>query len=102
MPDRERQAHFAAQAEAIETRIASLLATKATVEVGRRTLEAVARNIDALAWSGEGLLREELPAWHTAYSAALLAARSSKGGTQAVSSLRDIHARIFAKLRPKG
>lgn len=102
LPDRERQAHFASQAEAIETRIASLMATKATVEVGLRTLQAIAGNIDALAWCGEGLLREDLPAWHTAYSAALLAARSSKGGMQAVSSLRDIHARLLTKLRSKG
>ena len=102
LPDRERQAHFASQAEAIETRVASLMATEATIEVGRRTLEAVARNVEALAWSGEGLLREELPAWHSAYSAALMAARSSNDGTDTASSLRDIHARILGKLRSKG
>jgi hypothetical protein len=101
-PDRERQAHFASQADAIETRVASLMATQATAQVGRRTLEVVARNVDALAGFGEGLLREELPAWHTAYSAALMAARSSNGGPETVSSLRDIHARILARLTPKG
>lgn len=102
LPDRERQAHFASQAEAIETRVASLMATQATIEVGQRTLEAVARNVDALAGFGDGLLREELPAWHTAYSAALMAARSSNGGPATVSSLRDIHARILGRLTPKG
>lgn len=100
--DRERQAHFASQAEAIATRVASLLATKATVEVGRRTLEALARNMELLAWSGQGLVREELPAWHTAYSAALLAARTASRGTDAISALQSIHARILGKLTSKG
>lgn len=102
LPDRERQAHFVAQAEAVETRLASLLATGASIEVGRRTLVATARTVDALSWSSEALLREELPAWHTAYSAALAAARSSTTGGATLSVLRGMHLRILEKLRWKG
>jgi len=102
LPDRERQAHFVAQAEAIETRLASLLATAASIAVGRRTLETTARIVDGLSWSSEALLREELPAWHTAYSAALAAARSSNAGNASLSVLRGMHLRILEKLRWKG
>ena len=103
LPDRERQAHYASQAEAIETRIASLSATKATIEMSTRTVAAIARDVDALGHAADGLLHEELPAWHAAYSAALVAARTAQS-TEAItrSPLRDIHARILAKLRPEG
>ncbi|EJB05489.1 hypothetical protein Rleg9DRAFT_4373 [Rhizobium leguminosarum bv. trifolii WSM597] len=99
--DRERQAHYTSQAEAIETRIASLSATKATIEMSMHTVAGLARHVDALGHAGDGLLREELPAWHAAYSAALTAARSAQSSAQAGtrSLLRDIHARILGKLR---
>ncbi|NEJ70528.1 hypothetical protein GR197_08240 [Rhizobium phaseoli] len=102
--DRERQAHYTSQAEAIETRIASLSATKATIEMSMHTVAGLARHVDALGHAGDGLLHEELPAWHAAYSAALTAARSAQSPAQAGtrSLLRDIHARILGKLRPEG
>lgn len=104
LPDRERQAHYASQVEAIETRIASLSATKATIEVSTRTVAALARHVDALGHAAEGLLHEELPAWHAAYSAALTAPQTgqSPAQTSARLPLYDIHVRILGKLRSKG
>lgn len=104
LADRERQAHYASQADAIETRVASLSATKATIEMSMRTVAGMARHVDALGHAAEGLLNEELPAWHAAYSAALTAARTPQPPAQvsARSLLRDIHTRILAKLRPEG
>ncbi|RUM23611.1 hypothetical protein EFQ99_20225 [Rhizobium vallis] len=104
LPDRERRAHYASQAEAIETRVASLSATKATIEMSMRTVAGIARHVDALGHAADGLLHEELPAWHAAYSAALTAARTAQPPAQAsaTSLLRDIHTRILAKLRPEG
>lgn len=103
LSDRERQAHYASQTEAIETRIASLSATKATIEMSTQTVAAIARDVDALGHAADGLLHEELPAWHAAYSAALMAARTAQSTEASTRSpLRDIHAHILAKLRPEG
>ncbi|NKJ76294.1 hypothetical protein ELI00_19915 [Rhizobium ruizarguesonis] len=104
LSDHERQAHYASQAEAIETRTVSLAATKATIEVSTRTVAAVARHVDALGHAAEGLLQEELPAWHAAYSAALTAARTAQSPAQAGAGapLRGIHARILGKLKSEG
>jgi hypothetical protein len=100
-PDAERQAHYASQAEAIETRVASLLATKASVAIGQRTLAVVTATIETLGWSGQDLLQEELPAWRNAYAAALIASRTAPDPVL-FSTLRDLHTRIISKLRSKG
>lgn len=101
LPDRERQAHYASQAEALETRTSSLSATKATVEMSIWTVAAVSQEIEALARAAEGMLQEDLPAWHAAYSAALTAARNAQSGEQAGAraSLRNLHTRILGKLK---
>ena len=101
-PDPDRQAHFSAQAEALETRVASLLATEAAVALGRRTQDALALQVDALALAGQGLLREDLPAWHGAYAAALSAARSARGGADAMTLLQSLHARLLGRFIGKG
>lgn len=103
LADPERQAHFTSQADAIETRVASLAATKAMIDVNRRTLDVAAGNVDGLAAMGQGFLNEDLPAWHTAYAAALLAVRNSaEPRAGLLSSLNTIHARILRKLKSEG
>jgi hypothetical protein len=101
LPDRERQAHYASQSEALETRTSSLSATKATVEMSIWTVAAVSQEIEALARLAEGLLQEDLPAWHAAYSAALTAARTAQSAEQVRTTvpLRDLHTRILGKLK---
>lgn len=101
LPDRERQAHYASQAQALETRTSSLSATKATVEMSIWSVAAVSQEIEALARAAEGMLQEDLPAWHAAYSAALTAARAAQSaepaGTRA--PLRNLHTHILGKLK---
>jgi hypothetical protein len=101
LPDPERQAHYASQAEALETRTSSLSATKATIEMSIWTVAAVSDEIKALASAAEGLLQEDLPAWHAAYSAALTAARNAQSREQDATRapLRNVHTRILGKLR---
>ncbi len=97
LPERERQAHYASQSEALETRTSSLSATKATVEMSIWTVAAVSQEIDALARAAEGLLQEDLPAWHAAYSAALTAQSAELASTR--TPLRNLHTRILGKFK---
>ncbi len=101
LPDRARQTHYASQSQALETRTSSLSATKATVEMSIWTVAAASQEIEALARAAEGLLQEDLPAWHSAYSAALTAARSAQSQERAGVSapLRNLHTRILGKLK---
>jgi hypothetical protein len=61
------------------------------------TVAAVSQEIEALARLAEGLLQEDLPAWHAAYSAALTAQSAEQARTTV--PLRDLHTRILGKLK---
>lgn len=100
-----RQGHYLSQADALETRATSLLATRATVELGRLTNETLRGNAQTLIEAGRGMLEEDLPAFHTVYTAALLAAARPPAGDPESGWLlpvRDVHARIMRKLKGDG
>lgn len=96
--------HYASQADALETRAASLLATRVTLEAGRITHEMLQASAQALVNSGRGLLEENLPAYQTAFAMAITKARLEPGSHDAgwLRALREIHARILKKLKPRG
>lgn len=96
------RAHYASQADALETRVASLLATQVTLEAGRLTHEMLQAGAQSLVDAGRALSEENLPAYQTAYAAALAKARQGamSRDTSWLEPLRDIHARILRKLNP--
>lgn len=100
LPDVGQRQHYGAQADVLETRAASLAATKATLDVGRLTLDTLADGVDRLARSGESVLNEDLPAWHTAFAAAIVAAQAQAPGDlqSRVAQLRAIHDRLVETL----
>ncbi|MDE1995937.1 MAG: hypothetical protein KGI75_25785 [Rhizobiaceae bacterium] len=101
--DRERQAHYLSQLDALETRLASLSGTRISIDVAVQTIGAIRQMVDGLRLFGEDLVRSELPAWQAAYSAALAARAMEPGRAAGIPSLlRDIHRRMLTKLRPKG
>ena len=61
------------------------------------TVAAVSQEIEALARAAEGLLQEDLPAWHAAYSAALTAQSAELASTRTL--LRNLHTRILGKFK---
>lgn len=96
------RAHYASQADALETRAASLLATQVTLEAGRLTHEMLQAGAQSLVDAGRGLSEENLPAYQTAFAAAIAKARQGPVSRDAswLKPLRDIHARILKKLNP--
>lgn len=100
--DDAQQGHYLSQADALTTRISSLLGTQATVEMGRLTNEALRGNVQALIDAGRGMLEEDLPAFHTVYTAALSAASGESSATAEsgwFQPVRDVHARLMHKLK---
>lgn len=96
------QAHYASQADVLETRLSSLLATQATIEMGRMNNEILQQNIQTLIAAGRGMLEEDLPAFSTSYTAALNTAGQSSTAADNSSiyqSARDVHARLTRKMR---
>lgn len=97
-----RQAHYATQADVLETRATSLLATRATIEMGSLNNQVLQESAQILIAAGRGMLEEDLPAFHTAYTAALTAAAQSRTAvtsTTSFQSVRDVHARVMRKMQ---
>ncbi len=90
------QAHYAAQIEALESRAASLLATRATLEMGLRTHELLGRNLRALAGIRSRMLEEELPAFNAACTAALTSPQPS---ASALLALRGLYGKLIHTLK---
>lgn len=94
--------HYASQADVLETRLASLVATRVTVEMGRLNNEVLQQNVHTLIAAGRGMLEEDLPAFSTSYTAALnTSTQSSKafGSSGVYQSARDVHARLMRKMQ---
>jgi hypothetical protein len=103
--DDMQQGHYLSQADALNTRISSLLGTQATVEMGRMTNEALRGNVQTLIDAGRGMLEEDLPAFHTVYTAALSAATRESTATADpgwFQPVRDVHARLLHKVKGDG
>lgn len=94
--DRE---HVLSQLEALESRVSSLEASRATVAVGKLGAESLARGTRGLTETAESLLIEDLPTWRTAYTAALVSASGAEPTGPAMTAVRAIHERITSKLR---
>lgn len=97
-----RQAHYTSQADALESRAASLLVTRTTVEIGRITNQSLRGSVQALLDAGRGMLEEDLPAFHTAYTAALAASTRSDAATPDASwlkSVHEVHERVTRRLK---
>ncbi len=99
--DKINKAHYASQADALETRAASLLATRVTLKAGLFTQEVLQTSAQALVGSSRGLLEESLPAFQTAYTVAIAAVRSTPASrdTTWLQPLRDVHAGILKTLK---
>lgn len=99
-----RRPHYLPQANALETRIASLLNTQASSGVGRFTLDAIASGARGLLDAVRGLREEDLPAWHTNYAVAIAASRSHppRDDQSWLAVVRGSHERLVSKLMPKG
>lgn len=93
-----RQEHYRSQVEALETRTTSLLTTRATVEVGCLTNDVLCGNVQTLIDAGRGMLEEDLPAFHTAYTAALTATVATADASW-LQPARDVHARVIQRLK---
>lgn len=86
-------------ANALEARLPSLEATRATLATGRASLAAAAASAESLADAASGVLDVDLPAWHTAYAAALAAVRSARPDIGAsLVALRAAHRRTLGRL----
>lgn len=70
-------AHYTAQADALESRLVSLLTTQTHLEVGRMTTGSLSTHVNGLIGASGEMLREDLPALYTAYTAALTTAVQS-------------------------
>ena len=90
------QAHYAAQASALETRVSSLLATRATLEMGHLTHRLLDQSLRALTSTTHGVVDEELPAFHTACTAALTSRHLSP---EALAALQGVYERIIRTLK---
>jgi hypothetical protein len=94
--------HYASQADIFERRMASLLGTRLTLDTGSITLGMLKINVQDLLASGQDMLELDLPAWHTAYTTAIVASRSANETEQSlITSLFEIHTRIVNKLKTK-
>ncbi len=99
--DRDRAAHYRSQRDALVARETSLSATAAGLESGRQTLAVLARGLDDFGLSGSGFTREELPAWHAAFSAALLARRMKSQNAGPFDAVGAAHRHLLSKLKRK-
>jgi len=99
--DRLNKAHYASQADALETRAASLLATRVTLKAGLFTHEALQTSAQTLVESSRGLLEESLPAFQTAYTVAIAAVRTTPASRDSnwLQPLREVHAGILKTLK---
>ena len=84
-------AHYRSQIDALESRVLSLLATRTTAETGRLTNRALQQNVQTLRDAGSGMVTEDLPAFQTAYTAAL-------GAAVAPQTVHEVHARLMRHL----
>lgn len=92
------QAHYSAQIDSLELRCASLLSTCTTLEMGRLTHDVLRRNLSALANASNSVLEENLPAFNTAYTAALTSRQPSGN---ALTSVRGIYKKLFTLLKER-
>lgn len=96
----ENAAHYGSQADVLETRLASLLATRTTVELGRLNNEVLQQNVETLIAAGRGMLEEDLPAFFTSYTAALnTASQPGADVSRNEQAARDVHARLMRKVQ---
>lgn len=97
-----QRGNYLSQADALTTRVSSLLGTQTTVEMGRLTNEALRGNVQALIDASRGMIEEDLPAFHTVYTAAFSAASGDPAASAEsdwFQPVRDVHARLVRKVK---
>lgn len=85
--------------DALEAKVRGLSAARGSLDAGRRALAASRDRSSALVAAIGRMADEDLPAWRTAYAAALLPASPRDAGRRAaLDGLRAAHARITTNL----
>ncbi|MEO8002279.1 MAG: hypothetical protein ABI644_10415 [Arenimonas sp.] len=92
------QSHYTSQIDALEQRATSLLSTRATLEMGLLTHAVLSQNLHALANTSNGMLEENLPAFNTAYTAALTSRQPS--GSK-LTALKGMYKKMFVLLKER-
>lgn len=101
--DSVTEKHYTSQADALEARITALSATAASVAVGHRMIESVHTIVMGTERFASDLVNEELPAWKTAYSAALMArASDAYAAADSLPRLKQLHTRLRNTLIMEG
>ncbi|MBB4570743.1 hypothetical protein [Rhizobium leucaenae] len=94
--------HYTAQADALEARIAALSATAASVAIGHQMINSIHIVVAGTERFASDLINEELPAWKTTYSAALMArASDAHAAATNLPRLKQIHIRLRNTLAMK-
>ncbi len=94
--------HYLSQADTLEARIAGLLTTRLSLEAGRVTHNLMADATHAILQAGRELVEESLPAFHTAFVAAIAHAKLSKSNPdpKLLDQLRSAYKNILNTLKP--
>ncbi|TDR27745.1 hypothetical protein [Hydromonas duriensis] len=90
--------HYIAQLNTLDTRTSSLLSTQASVEMALLTNEVLSNNLNCVLATAQALIDEDLPAFYSAYTAALTITQQKTSTTQA--TLEPLH-RIYLNLIQK-
>ncbi|MFS8056727.1 hypothetical protein QD357_28510 [Rhizobium sp. BR 317] len=101
--DSVTEKHYTSQADALEARITALSMTAASVAVGHRMIESIHTIVAGTERFASDLVNEELPAWKTAYSAALMArASDAHAAADGLPRLKQLHTRLRNTLIMEG
>jgi hypothetical protein len=99
---RHDAAHYLSQADTLESRIASLLTSRLSLEAGRVTHNLMADATHAILQAGRELVEESLPAFHTSFVAAIAHIKLSNANPdpKLLHQLRCTYINILNTLKP--